>query len=525
MSSQENKVGSVAESDEALQAFVADPNWVHFVGALVREQLGAVFTELENAHYPPGTPKNDLFHLRIMNWEEMQWVMVSIPAADKGLMEAAAAKHGMRVADGVPILVSAEGIKRFPADNDRVFHLAAALTPRKADVVRPASKLEPGFISSLPLLKTQQERDVAHKLVDILKPFKPEDRGALLKQALDRVGDDTERAEWNRIQGLPPRDRDQALSEAMTAYELGKAEGSALANTEWARIRRLPMSEQPAALRKAIDRKHARVADLNLKEAKLESDLRLLNEIIAWLEKPLVLQHPQGSAWHKIQEANKAGTLFTLKSNGDALGTATLDGANGVPNVFVVEHDWASAFANATDFEGGAVRLPFDLCVFEFQLSGRRVCVLLGQSDKQDSIGQGLIFLAGSNGAWCVMGPPQSDGALSALISQQVRAVCIALDAEVAISEVERAPAKLNEARAKKGKPLLKDYHVVSLARRTRAPPLPRTGDEPAFHKRLHFVRGHWRHYQRAEKDFKSWIKWHLRGNPDLGFIDKHYKL
>jgi hypothetical protein len=38
---------------------------------------------------------------------------------------------------------------------------------------------------------------------------------------------------------------------------------------------------------------------------------------------------------------------------------------------------------------------------------------------------------------------------------------------------------------------------------------------------RLHFRRGHHRHYE----NYKLWIKWQLVGNPDIGFIDKDYKL
>lgn len=34
-------------------------------------------------------------------------------------------------------------------------------------------------------------------------------------------------------------------------------------------------------------------------------------------------------------------------------------------------------------------------------------------------------------------------------------------------------------------------------------------------------VRGHWRRLS----TFKTWVRWHLRGNPDLGFIDKKYTL
>jgi hypothetical protein len=38
---------------------------------------------------------------------------------------------------------------------------------------------------------------------------------------------------------------------------------------------------------------------------------------------------------------------------------------------------------------------------------------------------------------------------------------------------------------------------------------------------RLHFRRGHYRHYP----NHKLWIRWCLVGNPDLGFIDADYRL
>ena len=44
---------------------------------------------------------------------------------------------------------------------------------------------------------------------------------------------------------------------------------------------------------------------------------------------------------------------------------------------------------------------------------------------------------------------------------------------------------------------------------------------EPETGKRLHFVRGHWRRYE----EHKTWIRWRLRGDPDLGFIDKSYRI
>lgn len=110
------------------------------------------------------------------------------------------------------------------------------------------------------------------------------------------------------------------------------------------------------------------------------------------------------------------------------------------------------------------------------------------------------------------------------LVSAQVRAVCISLEAEVAVTEVVRADHKLNHAREKRGKLPILDYHVVTLAHRRRT--LPRAADldpnREYTRKRLHLRRGHWRHY---DGDFRTWIKWCLVGDPELGFVDKEYRL
>lgn len=75
----------------------------------------------------------------------------------------------------------------------------------------------------------------------------------------------------------------------------------------------------------------------------------------------------------------------------------------------------------------------------------------------------------------------------------------------------------------------------VSLARRNRRA-YGGNGQDTGVHYRLHFRRGHWSHYSNpgaGEIQFtdegylrsKSWINWMLVGDPDPGFVDKHYKL
>lgn len=70
----------------------------------------------------------------------------------------------------------------------------------------------------------------------------------------------------------------------------------------------------------------------------------------------------------------------------------------------------------------------------------------------------------------------------------------------------------------------MKRISVVSLTRREHVLPRSRAEFDPdreVRHVRMHFRRGHWRHYQ----EHRTWIKWMLVGDPDLGIIEKHYRL
>jgi hypothetical protein len=111
------------ETDEQLQAWVADPKWIHFAALIQRPGVGACAETLEHAHYKPGTPANDLFNLRLIPFGGFPWALISIPLEDRPKMERAAAASGLRVANGVPTMIGPEGVTRFPVDNERIFTL------------------------------------------------------------------------------------------------------------------------------------------------------------------------------------------------------------------------------------------------------------------------------------------------------------------------------------------------------------------------------------------------------------------
>jgi hypothetical protein len=245
-----------------------------------------------------------------------------------------------------------------------------------------------------------------------------------------------------------------------------------------------------------------------------------------WI-KELKLQRAIGSHLHKALGAIDSGDALHHPETDTA---TAMDYYRGLldkeDQVFVVEHDWAAAFEEAEESGGMPAqwdfRTPYPNCCFEFQLNGKRLCFVtrLAESDGTPSYHAGAV-LETSQGWMAIKLKVPLFAPLSGLAFKQVRAICIALDAEVAETEIIRAAHKLNRARMRRKVPLVADYHTVKLARRSRPIPLPGGGADESAGIRLHFRRGHWRHFEAH----KTWINWTLVGNPDLGFIDKHYRL
>lgn len=248
----------------------------------------------------------------------------------------------------------------------------------------------------------------------------------------------------------------------------------------------------------------------------------IANEIISWMAGGLRAERPVGTKMHEFRAAYDANTLanVTLKSTSAAPFLREWE----TVHVFVVEHDWRSAFAGADIGDIEERKTPYPLCCFELVISGRRVCAFFDEADGGYLIA--VEFLSG----WSLINAELNflnylgidTENLLGVIAEQVDAILIALDSGVATTEVVRAPAALNKARARRRKLPISDYHAVKLSRRSRPEPLPSgPGQADRAGPRLHFRRGHWRHLP----SHKVWINWTLVGDPDLGFIDKHYRL
>lgn len=230
------------------------------------------------------------------------------------------------------------------------------------------------------------------------------------------------------------------------------------------------------------------------------------------------LQKNDCSRLHKLLESGDAGKFYDgADMEFAAPGTMTYKARDA--KVFVVRHDWAAAFGDELK-EGDVFKLPAPQCAFEFRVNDRSLILFVQPGADFHGISTCACF-EGVDGIWFTMGEKETQRISDYLITQ-VRAICVALEAQVATHEVTRAPSKLNAKRTANGKPPVADFHTVDLARRLRSAAARNPDPQPTGRRvRMHFRRGHWRHYE----DHKTWIEWMLVGDPDLGWIDKHYRI
>jgi hypothetical protein len=264
--------------------------------------------------------------------------------------------------------------------------------------------------------------------------------------------------------------------------------------------------------RDAVNRLDSQIVQHDRVIADSKRKLEELEKLKGWPTTELRLERNDCSRVHRLKEAAIAGQLISSGEQ-EAIPAGELKNFDDV-HAFVVKHDWATALRQADVLEN-EIKLPYPRCAFEFRISGRSVIALF----REVSDTYGWLMLVEAAPFWYVF--PKGDlDSVQQFVFAQVLAICVALDADVATHTVVRAPHKLNEKRERAGKPKLLDYHVVDLARRHRvANPSGATGG--GGRKRLHWRRGHWRHFETS----KTWVKWCLVGDPDLGFINKHYKL
>jgi len=205
--------------------------------------------------------------------------------------------------------------------------------------------------------------------------------------------------------------------------------------------------------------------------------------------------------------------------------------------IITVQHDWAKAFEKAGDFDGAHFRMPYPSCCFGFKLSGRNVLAFVVETgERADTdlmmnvsiqIGETWFFcdttMRLSGGQWFAEAGPfvgkQSFDKVNLICGDQIKAICVALSAEIAVTDRRQSQTRMFHNGQPTKQVFRCDYHVIDLSSRHR---YRGEGGRIGTGKiRLHFRKGHWRRYA----SHQTYIEWMLVGNPDLGFIDKEYRI
>lgn len=291
------------------------------------------------------------------------------------------------------------------------------------------------------------------------------------------------------------------------------------------RIRMMKTIFRDEILPENRERLGALVDEVNLRVSKRQTqkeDARAVDIIFTWVKKNdfSIIQKNEASRAYKLAETILAKNLLPVAYNRTISDFKVMaDGMMKSPAI-VVKHNWAQALGNLCEKEDKviSIKLPYPTCLFEFMVHGK--CVIVMASEQPDGTVGYLHFVEFEKDRWfeCHRTDPELETMMAGL-RQQIEAICVALDSEIADTTESHPPEALNKKRLKAGKLPLRSHHVVDLSKRFKAKRSVPSEDGPARSVRLHWRRGHWRHLPAQ----RIWINWMLVGNIDLGFVDKHY--
>jgi hypothetical protein len=89
--------------DEYLASLGAE--YMHIIALATRPRFVAGFcTTLEHVHFPPGTPANERFHMTGVLWENVAWLVVSIPSDYDEVARKLLQQYGLILAKGRPAI-------------------------------------------------------------------------------------------------------------------------------------------------------------------------------------------------------------------------------------------------------------------------------------------------------------------------------------------------------------------------------------------------------------------------------------
>jgi hypothetical protein len=108
-------------TDQDLKILCDRKDLVHTVCWSDRPNSALFVNTLEYKYFPPGTPANDLFEYRMFKWNDMLWLISSIPLDKKDVLFQAAKDANVKLLEGFPCIIDKDGPHSFPMHSDNVY--------------------------------------------------------------------------------------------------------------------------------------------------------------------------------------------------------------------------------------------------------------------------------------------------------------------------------------------------------------------------------------------------------------------
>jgi hypothetical protein len=99
-----NNIEQPVTLDEIVDFVTTRPDLVHIVALASRPGVRALCGCIEWYWYSPDTDRNRLFHLALVQWMDMWWILVAVPSGRLPAVKNLARQLGLRIVDGIPTM-------------------------------------------------------------------------------------------------------------------------------------------------------------------------------------------------------------------------------------------------------------------------------------------------------------------------------------------------------------------------------------------------------------------------------------
>jgi hypothetical protein len=143
--------------------FLKFENNIHLVSMTTRPGSYALISAIEWFWFSPKKNLNHLFNLTIVRWEGLDWLVTSIPKYKLQAVKQLAKQLGMRIADGVPVMIKNGGTFIFPGgslngsnnkdmftiENDHGSPIYTNSTKTHQDIRSAENEVNDGFVNGV----------------------------------------------------------------------------------------------------------------------------------------------------------------------------------------------------------------------------------------------------------------------------------------------------------------------------------------------------------------------------------------